>query len=60
MSKDFRFIKQYLIIGSNNFWYASCLRSMKEVNDEIKVIQQEPYAYQAKEIKQIELDEEEE
>ena len=29
---------EYLIIGSDNFWYASCLTSLKEVKETIEDI----------------------
>lgn len=37
--------KEYLIIGSNNFWYASCLKSLAEVKAEIKKIKKEKSWY---------------
>lgn len=37
--------KEYLIIGSNNFWYASCLNSLAEVRAEIKNIKEKTRSY---------------
>jgi hypothetical protein len=35
---DFRSKKQYLIIGSNNFWYAGCLKSKGDIKAELEEI----------------------
>ena len=37
--------KEYLIIGSNNFWYGSCLSSLKEVKAEIENIRENVQSY---------------
>ena len=37
--------KQYLIIGSNNFWYASGLETLKEAKREIKEIKKNASDY---------------
>jgi hypothetical protein len=31
--------KEYIIVGSNNFWYASGLDTLKEVKEELEYIQ---------------------
>jgi len=70
--------KEYLIIGSDNFWYTTC-SNMKEIEREIEQIKEDVksygnpensdrqedlpetlYIYEAKEIKQVDLSEEEE
>ena len=37
--------KEYIIIGSDNFWYASCLNSLKEAKKEVGVILDNISAY---------------
>ena len=31
--------KEYLIVGSDNFWYASCLKTLKEVERKVYEIE---------------------
>lgn len=37
--------KEYQIIGSNNFWYASCLTSMKEVKEQVEHVKKYHHTY---------------
>ena len=37
--------KEYLVIGSNNFWYASELESVEEALAEIEEIREHPGGY---------------
>lgn len=64
ITTDFRAKKQYLIIGNDNFWYGSCMKSIKEVKEKLKHIKENIkwygqsevppilYIYEAKEIGQ--------
>lgn len=59
--------KEYIIVGSNNFWYSSKLDTLKEVKEELKYIQEhwdlfeseyKPeilYVYEVKEIQKIDF-----
>lgn len=33
--------KEYIIIGDNNFWYASCIGNLKEAQEQAKEIKKE-------------------
>jgi len=37
--------KEYLIVGSDNFWYASCMTSMKEAIEKIEEIKESPESF---------------
>ena len=45
--------QEYIIIGSNNYWYASGLTSLAEAKEEIKEIQKHPEQHTPSELPEI-------